>query len=211
MDIDGIGDRYRRHSRMAEGFARGKLRGDPVYAAVFPYLQAGSSVLDVGCGEGYLLALAASVGCTELVGLDHDPRRMDQGRVALDDLGVRWLEGDVRQVELPPSDVVTCLDVLHYMPPEAQDAVIQRLSAAVRPGGVLLLRDGRSDAGWRSTVTALSERVAMALGRHRGDGVFFRPAGALKTSLEAAGLRVEAAPCRDGTPFANELLVARPA
>ncbi len=209
--LERAADRYRSEGRVAHGFARGKMRGDPAYAAVLEQLPEQGRLLDVGCGEGYLLALArTTTPALDLQGVDHDERRVDQGRRVLgDEPRLILTVGDIRTVPLPSADVVTCLDVLHYMPPKQQDEVIARLAGAVRPGGVLFLRDGEEGAGLRSTLLRWSETIAVALGRHKGDGVFFRPAQALRERLEAAGLRVEVAPCAEGTPFANLLFVAR--
>ncbi len=209
--VDQAAERYRAAGRVAHGFARGKMRGDPAYATVLELLPERGLLLDVGCGEGYLLALArAQRPSLQLVGLDHDERRVAVARQALaDEPDLRLLVGDLRGSELPRADMITCLDVLHYMPPAQQDAALARMAEILAPGGSLLVRDGQADDGLRSAALRLSETLAVALGRHRGDGVFFRPAGALRAAMQALDLEVQVAPCREGTPFANLLFVAR--
>lgn len=213
MQLDAAVARYTPQGKFVEGFAKGKMSGDPAYRAVLQYLQPGQTLLDVGCAEGYLLALAAeNVGGLVLVGFDHDTRRLDIAQKALSDLDVRLYAGDARDTDLsdvPAPSVITLLDVLHYQTASEQDAILARLAGVLAPGGVLLVRDGRSDGGWRSTVTAMSERVAMALGRHKGDGVYFRPQAEMRAALEALGLTVSVDPCSENTPFANVLFAAR--
>lgn len=203
--------RYQSAGRVAAGFARGKLTRDPAYGTVLGLLPTTGTLLDVGCGEGYLLALAREARPDlALVGVDHDERRVEVARTALAGEPALTLHvGDLRSLALPAADLITCLDVLHYMPPAEQDAVLARLAATLHPGGALLVRDGQADAGLRSTLLRWSETLAVALGRHRGDGVFFRPAQALGDAMRNLDLVVEVAPCHDGTPFANLLFVAR--
>jgi len=203
-------ERYSRIGRVARGIARGKMGGDPAYREVLPLLDGAGSVLDVGCGEGYLLALAAEhKPGIALIGVDYDERRLAQARTALSDVPATWIAGDVRTVDLPPADVVTCLDVLHYQPVADQDAILVRLAAAIRPGGTLLLREAVSDEGWRSTATVCSERLTLALGRHKGVGVHLRPRADLERAIAATGLAVTARSCSQGTPFANWLFVGK--
>lgn len=203
--------RYRRVGRLAEGFANGKMAGDPAYRRVMKEVPDEGTLVDVGCGEGYLLAWARE-RCPDLQlwGFDHDPRRIEVGRRALaDEPSVRLRVVDVREAELPPADVVACLDVLHYMVPLEQDALLDRLAAAVRPGGVVLIRDAHADGGLRTWLTRGSERLLVTLGRHRGDGVFLRARSAVVDRLAGAGLEVQVEDCHHGTPFANVLYVAR--
>ena len=163
----------------------------------------------MGCGEGHLLALAHEHAPElSLWGLDHDAKRIGTARLALGDLAELHV-GDVRSSELPPARVVAALDLLHYIPRPEQDPVLARLAGCLEPGGVLLLRDGEAEAGWRSGLTKLSERVAVLTGRHKGEGVWLRSREQMVASLRALGLQVEAETCSEGTPFANVLYIGR--
>lgn len=210
MNLDAAVNRYVPLGKFAEGFARGKMKGDPAYKAVLEYLKPGMTLLDVGCAEGYLLALAAeSIGDLTLIGFDHDARRLAQAEIALAGLDPQLWVGDARDADLPQVDVICVLDVLHYQPADQQDAILARLVEVLRPGGLLLVRDGQSDGGWRTMVTTMSEKIAIALGRHKGDGVFFRPRDEMRAALENLGLDVAVDDCNDNTPFANVLFVGR--
>ena len=207
--VERAAERYLAAGRFAHGFARGKMAGDPAYARVLSLLQPQGTLLDVGCGAGHLLALAKeTVPSLALWGVDHDAERVTRGRAALGE-DAELHVGDAREHELPAATVIAVLDVLHYMRPDEQDRLLARLVDSLAPGGTLLVRDGEAGAGWRSTVTALSERFAVGTGRHKGDGVWFRPRQEMVRVLEDLGLEVEAEACSDGTPFANVLYIGR--
>lgn len=210
--VEIASQRYAPVGRWALGFAKGKMSGDPAYQQVLQRIDEGHRTLvDVGCGEGHLLALVRAVHpAMELVGIDHDGERVQTARAALaGEERLSLCEGDARGFDVPACDVIACLDVLHYMPEADQDALLKGFAAALRPGGTCLIREGRSDAGLASTVTRLSETLAVALGRHKGDGVWFRPAAETQATLEEAGLDVELTDCSEGTPFSNMLWIAR--
>jgi hypothetical protein len=56
--LDAACQPYRSAGRFAYHFARGKLKRDPVYAAILSMglLQGRSRILDLGCGQGLLAA-----------------------------------------------------------------------------------------------------------------------------------------------------------
>lgn len=206
--VEAAAARYLPQGRWAHGFARGKMKGDPAYQAVLEHLPAEGRLVDVGCGEGYLLALVHAQGrALELVGFDHDGPRLDNARAALGELASLQV-ADLYVDELPEADVLCCLDVLHYAEPAQQDEGLRRLARALRPGGTLLIRDADGADRVRAFVTWVSESIAVLIGRHKGQGVHLRPAGDTQATLEAAGLSVTRVPCNTGTPFANVLFVA---
>jgi SAM-dependent methyltransferase len=93
--------------------------------------------LDVGCGAGALARrLAARVGAVDAV--DRSGVMIARARATAGGSNVRWLPGDVLDVSLPLEaggyDVVTAVSSLHHLPLRP---ALARLSALVRPGGVL--------------------------------------------------------------------------
>jgi 2-polyprenyl-3-methyl-5-hydroxy-6-metoxy-1,4-benzoquinol methylase len=103
-------------------------------------------ILDVGCGFGLF---AAYFGQTHprrrIVGVDPDRRRIGiardvAARLRLDQHA--FMVGDVRDAELGgPYDAAYVLDVMHHLPPTDQRHVLERLRAALLPGGMLLVKD----------------------------------------------------------------------
>lgn len=199
-----VGARYRPQGRWREGWARGKTSFDPVFWALWERLPREGLVLDLGCGEGLLAAWLEAAGGAQVRGWDVDAGRVAVARAA----GVEAEVGDCRGVALPEADAIVLIDVLHYLAPEEQAAVLRRCAAALRPGGMLLARDpdlGRGAASWWTTT---SERLFVATGRHAGEGVRARGGAALAQLFAAELAEVRVEDCSTG-PFANVLVSGR--
>lgn len=116
---------------------------------------------------------------------------------------------DMCDAPLPVCDTVVILDVLHYVPIAAQDALLARVRAALVPGGALLLRIGdmRQRRGFR--ISQWVDRLVTRVRGHRVPPTWCRALPEWQATLAALGFTVEARPMSHGTPFANVLLVAR--
>jgi SAM-dependent methyltransferase len=210
-------ERYRKlGGSLAWRFSRGKLRGDPVYRAVLegPWLARGGGVLDVGCGQGLMLALVAEERLAKgrgeggrLVGIELRPGVAAIARRALGGQA-EIIAADVRTEVLPAAGTILVFDVLHMMPAVDQEAILRGLVASLEPGGTLLLRDADAGAGWRFQAVNLANRMkAFALG-YSSKGFYFRTKEDWRALLESHGLSVEIFPMGKGTPYGNVLLAA---
>jgi SAM-dependent methyltransferase len=209
--------RYRSCGITAWQFARGKLRGDPVYRCVFegPWLRRGGTVIDLGCGQGLMLALIAEartpqsgeerLSVDRLVGIELREKVADIARRALGDTA-EISATDARTEALPAARTILVFDVLHMMPAADQETLLRGLVAALEQGGTLLLREADAGAGWRFQAVNFANRVkALAFG-YSSKGFYFRTAAEWRTLLETFGLSVELQPMGQGTPYGNVLL-----
>ena len=205
--------------RFTEGFVRGKLRHDLVYAYLLQHhdwLPKTGLLLDLGCGRGILLSLlATAIRSGVLPGLELrlmgiERRRADAG-AARTALGHRAtiLQGDICQTVLPACHTIVLLDVLLYLTKSEQEAVLVRAASTLEPGGVLILREADADAGWRFRLTQTAETLcAWSRGLFR-QRYHYRSALAWRSLLESLGFTVVTAPMSEGTPFSNILFTAR--
>lgn len=204
---------FRSAGRFAWKFARGKLRGDPVFrhlleAALIP---GDARILDLGCGQGLLAALLIATPATRNAayrGIELMATDVARAHQALG-AGCGVELGDIRHAEFGAADAVVILDVLHYMTHAEQDAILRRVRQALVGGGVLLLRVGDAAAGLPFRISNWVDwTVALARG-HGATRFHCRSVAQWRTALEALGFTVQAEPMSRGTPFANVLLTAR--
>jgi len=195
------------------GYVRGKLFGDPVYAAIAALLAASPPLplLDIGCGMGllgqYLHARNALHG---YLGVDHDERKIESARHAAAGLGdaLQWRCADAAQTPGFEGHV-TLLDVLHYLPAERQAPLLGLAASRLAPGGRLFIRNVLREANWRYHATRIEEFFLHATGWMRVGANHYPSADDIRRPLQAAGLDVSIAPLRGHTPFNSYLIVAQ--
>jgi uncharacterized protein (DUF2062 family) len=218
-------DRYVDSSITAWEFARGKLRGDPVYRAILDdrALPSGGTLVDVGCGQGLMLALliesadAVRAGrwpsnrpappmFDALVGVELRPRVAAIARRALGDRAA-IIEADARTQFPPSSRVILVFDVLHMMPAGDQETLLAAAARALDPGGVILVREADAGSGWGFTAVRLGNRLKALVTGNWGQTFHFRPHAEWVACFERLGFEVRDRGTSVGTPFANELFV----
>jgi cyclopropane fatty-acyl-phospholipid synthase-like methyltransferase len=224
--IDRASEPYRSAGAFAYNFARGKLRGDPVFRALLErgLLLGHGHILDLGCGQGLLTAwLKAALLCYEsgswpqgwppaprprsTRGIELMNRDVERARAALGS-ECEISQGDIRSVEFGATDAVVILDVLHYICQEEQLQVLKRVRAALPARGLLLLRIGDADGGLRFRYSQWVDKLVMLFRGHATVTTHCRSAQQWRELLRECGFEVQAAPMSQGTRFANVLLIA---
>ena len=212
--IESTAYRYLESGMFDWELARAKLRHDPVYLHILRrgLLPPEGRLLDLGCGRGLLLALLVTARerppGPELHGIETSLKAATVARAALG-AEVVIETADLRDAELPAARAALLLDVLHYLPAEAQEDLIARVAGALEPGGLLLIRDADAAAGWRFTAVRIQERACALARRHWRQRFHYRSAAEWRRLLESAGFAVDVEPMGMGTPYANVLLAAR--
>lgn len=95
------------------------------------------SVLDAGCGTGRVAIELARRGC-RVVGADRDPQMIAAARAKAPEL--EWHESDLASLDLGDDrfDVVVMAgNVMIFVDPGTEPAVIQRAAACLAPGSTL--------------------------------------------------------------------------
>jgi 2-polyprenyl-3-methyl-5-hydroxy-6-metoxy-1,4-benzoquinol methylase len=144
-------------------YARRKLRSDPIFPAAFHLLhQSKEPLIDVGCGVGLLaFYLRERNFQPPIVGFDSVGRKIGRANTvrqrAYPDL--EFVEQDVCE-PIGQSGNIVLFDLLHYLRPNEQSRLLERLAPRVAPGGMLIIRDCPRDANLRFWLTHFGERFA---------------------------------------------------
>ncbi|MFJ8826963.1 class I SAM-dependent methyltransferase [Streptomyces sp. NPDC102467] len=116
------------------------MHGEAAFCAAL--LPAGARVLDAGCGTGRVMIRLAELGY-DCVGIDLDASMLDEARARAPQLP--WFQVDLAEFDAAALDisanfdlVVAAGNVIPLVHPGTEAAVLKRLAAAVRPGGLLV-------------------------------------------------------------------------
>ncbi len=194
-------------------YTKSKLATDPIYAAVVEALAVNEMpVLDIGCGMGLLAHYLRAVGSRRIVhGFDFDARKIRSAQIMAERGGLRDCHfhcGDARQALPDFQGNVVILDVLQYLTPEGQTALLTSCAPHVAPGCRLVIRTGLRDDSWRYKVTVAGDWIAKATRWMKAAPVAYPTAEGLRATLATAGLTTTLKPLWGNTPFNNHLVIA---
>lgn len=203
--------RYRNCGRFAHSYVAAKLRRDPVNREILALAarEAFGDVVDIGCGRGQLgVALLEAGLARSVVSLDCHTGHVQQARRAAAGLAFSAVEQNLATCqEVPPAMTVLLIDVLYQLEPPVQMAL---LHAAVRASRQrIIIRTLDPDLGIRSNLSVWLEMLSRRVSPHSGRHVAACPVACIVRALEKAGLTTTVAPCWEGTPFANVLIIGR--
>jgi SAM-dependent methyltransferase len=110
-------------------------------------------VLDLGCGDGRLLALLGRHGFREVVGVDRSPAQVERSRRLAPAAEV--LLGDAGEIlgRRPGAfSAIFCIDVLEHLTRDELLATLRRIAAALRPGGSLIAQVPNAESPFHGAI-----------------------------------------------------------
>lgn len=177
------------------------------FESVVSRVPNGSTVLDIGCGAGLLLALLAKEQrLVSGVGFDYSAAAIAAACAMAARSGLSRLlrfEHLSAQDEWPAGefDAVTMIDVLHHVAPDDQRAVVERCARLLPPGGVFVYKDMAAHPWWAAAANRLHDLVVARQWIH------YRSVEEVAHWMAEAGLEVSGVERTQRWCYAHELLV----
>lgn len=144
-ESSSLSDRYTHghHSSVLRAHSARTAQNSAAY--LLGHLQAGTSVLDVGCGPGSItLDFARLVSPGKVIGLERSRTAVEAARIAGEKAkaaNVAFVEGDVYRLDFANDsfDVVHAHQVLQHL--SDPTAALREMRRVCKPGGVVAVRD----------------------------------------------------------------------
>jgi SAM-dependent methyltransferase len=169
-------------------------------------------LLDLGCGIGLLAhALRADGPAMPYAGVDFDPGKIEVANAAAQRANladVAFATCDLIRGRPTHRGSVALLDVLQYLPGEAQERLLDDAIAMLGHGSRLVIRSGLHDTNARGRVTLAVDRIANGIGWMRSAPLRYPTRDWFERKLADAGLAAGFRPLHGRTPFNNWLIVA---
>ncbi len=142
-----------------EWYCRIKTRLEKNYETLHQILPRSGFYYDLGCGYGFAtFMLHWAVPERIFAGIDYDESKIETAQnVHLRDEGITFQHADLNAFEMQPCTGILLQDVLHYLLPTQQKALLQKCFDALLPGGMLLIRDGVDDLNQKIRKTKQTE------------------------------------------------------
>lgn len=114
-------------------------------AATFPFIDPGTSVLEIGCGMGpVIFSIAGYHEVSDYLGIDKDPKVVSIARKANRFDRFSFQTGtlfDISPDRLQRYNTLICFDVLHHLPGDEKQAFLRYLLDAACANAVVLIKD----------------------------------------------------------------------
>lgn len=150
---------YKYKGPVLEWYAKVKISLEENYSFFDEQISTNAKVLDIGCGYGFLAYfLIQKSEQRVIVGVDYDDEKIAIAQNSyLKKDTINFYAANALKFEMPKSDVVLFLDILHYLPKASQEIVLQKAIEALEPNGKIIIRDGDPTIGKKHETTKLTE------------------------------------------------------
>jgi 2-polyprenyl-3-methyl-5-hydroxy-6-metoxy-1,4-benzoquinol methylase len=116
-------------------------------------------ILDIGCGYGFMAYMLQFLSKDRIItGVDYDEEKIATANNCYLKTGhLNFVYADITNYSVVKHDAFIISDVLHYLQPDEQEALLRKCILNLTENGVLIVRDGDTELGGRQKGTALTE------------------------------------------------------
>ncbi len=128
-------------------------------------IQGKSSILDLGCGYGYLsFYLHYKNPDRQIKGVDYDEEKIAIAQNSYNKTkNLQFIQSDIMSYDFKNLDVIFLNDILHYLSAEKQQHLLTNLSSALNQDGIIFIRDGITDFEKQHENTKWSEKLSTGI------------------------------------------------
>jgi 2-polyprenyl-3-methyl-5-hydroxy-6-metoxy-1,4-benzoquinol methylase len=167
-------------------------------------------ILDVGCGFGLFASyFGLSAPGRSILGVDPNARRVGIARKVARELGLEqheFIEGYAEDPRVQgPFDGIYLLDVLHHVPSDKQQALLEHLTSLLTPHGVLVIKDVTTDPWAQLKFTEVLDRVMVGF----DEELAYRHHSEWARRLFDLGFSVRAVRVDDVLPYPHVIVVGQ--
>jgi len=202
---------FRKAGWLMKAYLRIKFRICPLLRMEV-YVPDKGEIIDLGCGNG-LFAAVMKLGspARSILGIDLDARKIAAAQKSLGNIPhLDFRPGDIAAAEFPRADAFTIVDVLYLIPVADQDRILRMCAEALRPGGVLVLKEMDTRPRRKYFWNMIQETLAVKIiGFTLGSRFHFRSRAAVVAVLKALGFKVKVVPLHKGYGYPHILYFAQ--
>ena len=189
-------------------FVKWKLRLDKVFQNLARDDMGDGPVVDLGCGYGIGLAVAAILNPKRrLRGCDLDKKRVQIASRALNRFDTELSVCDIQEFDLEDPGLVIIIDVLQYLDGNEQLALLEKCCSSALPGAILIFRIPDCRRGLFSILSILLDKLVFRLSGTKKAPSILSPEQYCRV-LEKAGMEVEYQRMVNTLPLAHVLFRA---
>lgn len=168
---DYIRKNYLYKGPVLEWYTKIKLRLEDNYNVFNNLIPRKCTITDLGCGYGYLDYMLNMVSeDRKITAIDYDEQKiMVAANCAIKNDDVEFITADITEYEIEESDVIILKDVLHYLPSELQNQLIEKCINKLTMNGMLIIRDGDIEQKKGHKNTRLTEFFSTNFGFNKAD------------------------------------------
>ena len=142
-----------------EWYMRIKTRLEKNYQPFIDEVPKQGRILDLGCGYGAMSYMLHFTGAErDITGIDYDEEKIQAANHCFSKSdNIRFLHGDALDFGNGIYDCIIMADMLHYLQPEQQSALLKKALSQLHPAGKLIIREGDTEKVQAHQKTRLTE------------------------------------------------------